>query len=281
MLPFQAPPAAAPSPSFMELVQEYVLSQGVNVIWALATLVIGWWVARLAGRLVRRLFARRHLDDTLVGFFANLAYITVLTLVVISALERLGIRTTSFVAVLGAAGLAIGFALQGSLSNFAAGVLLIFFRPFRAGDQVDVAGTNAVVVEVQIFSTVLRTPDNKLVIVPNSTITGTTIVNYSAHPTRRVDLVFGIGYGDDLRRAKEVLLQAAADDPRVLKEPPPIVAVAALAESSVNLVCRAWVRTPDYLDVSGDLLERVKIEFDAHGISIPFPQRDVHLHQVA
>lgn len=281
MLPFQAPPAAAPSPSFMELVQEYVLSQGVNVIWALATLVIGWWVARLAGRLVRRLFARRHLDDTLVGFFANLAYITVLTLVVISALERLGIRTTSFVAVLGAAGLAIGFALQGSLSNFAAGVLLIFFRPFRAGDQVDVAGTNAVVVEVQIFSTVLRTPDNKLVIVPNSTITGATIVNYSAHPTRRVDLVFGIGYGDDLRRAKEVLLQAAADDPRVLKEPPPIVAVAALAESSVNLVCRAWVRTPDYLDVSGDLLERVKIEFDAHGISIPFPQRDVHLHQVA
>ncbi len=281
MLPFQDSPAAVPSPTFMERVQEYVLSQGVNVIWGLATLVVGWWVARLAGRLVRRLFARRHLDDTLVGFFSNLAYITVLTLVVISALERLGIRTTSFVAVLGAAGLAIGFALQGSLSNFAAGVMLIFFRPFRAGDQVDVAGTNAVVVELQIFSTVLRTLDNKVVIVPNSAITGGTIVNYSAHPTRRIDLVFGIGYGDDLRHAKQVLLQVATADPRILKEPAPAVSVAALAESSVNLACRAWVKTPDYLDVSGDLLERVKLEFDAQGITIPFPQRDVHLHQVA
>jgi small conductance mechanosensitive channel len=204
-----------------------------------------------------------------------------LTMVIIAALGRLGVNTSSFVAVIAAAGLAIGFALQGSLANFAAGVMLIFFRPFKVGDYVEAGGVSGTVEEVQIFMTALKTPDNKAVVVPNSSITGGNIVNYSAKPIRRVDLVMGIGYGDDIKRAKQVLEQVVSEDDRVLDDPAPTIAVLELADSSVNFAVRPWVRTPDYWSVYFDLTERIKLEFDARGISIPFPQRDVHLHEVA
>ena len=254
---------------------------GPNVIAAALILVIGWWGAKLARRLLRGTLTRAKTDATLVAFLGNLVYMLALTLVVIAALGRLGVNTSSFVAVIAAAGLAIGFALQGSLANFAAGVMLIFFRPFKVGDYVEAGGVSGTVEEIQIFATALKTPDNKAVVVPNSSITSGNIVNYSAKPTRRVDLVMGIGYGDDIKRAKEVLEKIVAEDDRVLKDPAPTIAVLELADSSVNFAVRPWVRTPDYWSVYFDLTERIKLEFDKRGISIPFPQRDVHLHEVA
>lgn len=254
---------------------------GPNVIAAALILVIGWWGAKLARRLLRGALTRANTDATLVAFLGNLVYMLALTLIAIAALGRLGVNTSSFVAVIAAAGLAIGFALQGSLANFAAGVMLIFFRPFKVGDYVEAGGVSGTVEEIQIFATALKTPDNKAVVVPNSSITGGNIVNYSAKPTRRVDLVMGIGYGDDIKRAKEVLEKIVAEDDRVLKDPAPTIAVLELADSSVNFAVRPWVRTPDYWGVYFDLTERIKLEFDKRGITIPFPQRDVHLHEVA
>jgi small conductance mechanosensitive channel len=203
-----------------------------------------------------------------------------MTFVIVAAIGTLGVQTTSFVAVLGAAGLAVGFALQGSLSNFAAGVMLIVFRPFKAGDYVEAGGTAGSVQEVSIFTTVMKTPDNKKVIIPNSQITGGSITNYSAMETRRVDMVFGIGYGDNIKQAKDTLEQILAADERILKDPAPTIAVSELADSSVNFVVRPWVKTADYWAVYFDLTEKVKLTFDEKGISIPFPQQDVHMHQV-
>ena len=194
-------------------------------------------------------------------------------------MNQLGIQTTSFVALLGAAGLAIGLALQGSLSNFAAGFLMILFRPFKVGDYIEAAGTAGTVEEIQIFTTALRTPDNKLVIVPNAKLTADNIVNWSAKGTRRVDMVFGIGYGDDIDRARSVIREIIEADPRVLKDPAPLVALWQLGESSVDFVARPWVKSADYWSVWFDTTEKVKKAFDAEGISIPFPQRDVHVYQ--
>jgi small conductance mechanosensitive channel len=202
-----------------------------------------------------------------------------MALVVISALGQIGVNTTSFAAIIGAAGLAIGFALQGSLSNFAAGVMLIIFRPFKAGDFVEAGGVAGVVEDVQVFATVIRTGDNKEITVPNSSITNGSITNYSAKPTRRVDMVFGIGYGDDIKQAKQILHDLVAADPRILADPPVTIAVSELADSSVNFVCRPWVNSGDYWPVLFDITENVKLEFDKNGISIPFPQTDVHVHQ--
>ena len=224
---------------------------------------------------------KANVEATLIGFATNLTFTLLMTLVVISAVQKLGVPTTSFVAVVGAAGLAIGFALQGSLANFAAGVMVIIFRPFKAGDFVEAGGVSGTVEEVQIFATVLKTPDNKRVILPNSAITCGTITNYSTNDTRRVDLVFGIGYGDDIKKAKTVLEDILAQDARVLKDPAPTVAVSELADSSVNIVVRPWVKTPDYWSVHCDVTEAVKQRFDEERLSIPFPQRDIHLHQVA
>jgi small conductance mechanosensitive channel len=221
------------------------------------------------------------MDETLAKFLVALTRITLLTLVIIAAITALGVEPVSFVAVLGAAGLAVGMALQGSLSNFAAGVMLIIFRPFNVGDYVEAGGSAGVVQEIRIFSTILNTPDNKKVILPNSTVTGGNIVNYSANDTRRVDMVFGIGYDDDIKAAKEILEQIVAADNRVLKDPAPKIAVSELADSSVNFVVRPWVKTEDYWNVYFDITEKVKLTFDEKGISIPFPQTDVHLHQVA
>lgn len=256
-----------------------VRDHGPSFVAALLILVIGRFVAKVLTGALRRVLQRRGVDATLTTFTCSLLYMALLVLVVLSALERIGVKTTSFAAVVAAAGLAIGLALQGSLANFASGVMLIAFRPFHAGDFVEAGGVVGVVLEVGVFATVLRTGDNKRIVVPNSSITDGTITNYSAHDTRRVDLVFGIGYDDDLREAKRILEAIVASEERILKEPEPVIAVGQLADSSVNLLCRPWVKTEDYWEVTWHLLETVKLEFDARGISIPFPQTDVHLHR--
>jgi len=260
---------------------EYAKEHGPSILIALATFVIGMWVAKLVRKGVRRVLSARNVDATLTGFLSSITYLALMTMVVIAALQKLGVQTTSFIAVLGAATLAIGFALQGSLSNFAAGVLIIFFRPFRAGDYVEVAGVAGVVLDVQVFATSLKTPDNKKIVVPNGSVMGGNITNYSAHDTRRVDMVFGCSYGDDILQAKQVLEKILKSDERVLADPAPVVAVSELGDSSINFVVRPWVKTADYWNVYWDTHEKVKLEFDAAGVSIPFPQRDVHMHQVA
>ncbi len=262
-------------------ISSFLETYGPAVLKALATLIIGWIVAKIITGVVRRLMIKSKVDPTLSGFAGKLTYMVLMTLVAISAIQTLGVATTSFVAVIGAAGLAIGFALQGSLANFAAGTMLILFRPFKVGDYVEAGGVSGIVEELEVFVTTLRTPDNKKVIVPNAIISGGTITNYSANPTRRIDLVFGIGYDDDLKKAKKILEEILAKDDRILKDPAVTIAVGELADSSVNFVVRPWVKTADYWDVHFDLTEAVKLEFDAQGISIPFPQQDVHMHQVA
>ncbi len=266
--------------NWMEIVQTYATEYGLNIIAAVAILIIGRIVVGMLTGVVKRLMKKANVEDTLTRFVASLTRIALMVFVFIAALDQLGVETASFIAIIGAAGLAVGFALQGSLSNFASGVMLIMFRPFKAGDFVEAGGTAGVVDAIRIFNTILKTPDNKTVIVPNSGITGGNIVNYSAQETRRVDMVFGIGYGDDIKKAKEILHKILDDDPRILKDPAPVVVVGELADSSVNFNVRPWVKTADYWGVYGDVHERVKLTFDEQNISIPFPQQDVHMHQV-
>jgi len=262
-----------------QTVYDLAAAYGIKIIGAVAIIVIGRIAVSILAGIVRRLMKRSEVDDTLTKFVVSLTRIALMTFVFIAALGTLGVQTASFVAVIGAAGLAIGFALQGSLSNFAAGVMLIIFRPFRVGDYIEAGGTAGVVEAVKIFVTEFKTPDNKKVFVPNSQITGGNITNYSAMDTRRVDMVFGIGYGDDIRKAKEILERILNEDERVLKDPPITVAVLELGDSSVNFAVRPWVKTADYWAVYFDVHEKVKLSFDREGISIPFPQRDVHLFQ--
>jgi small conductance mechanosensitive channel len=242
-------------------------------------LIIGRIFVGILTGVVRRVLSRHRADDTLAKFLVSLTKIALMTFVVIAAIRALGVETTSLIAVIGAAGLAIGFALQGSLANFASGVMLIVFRPFKAGDYVEAGGTSGIVEAIQIFNTILNTPDNRKVIVPNSKVTGDNIVNYSAMDKRRIDLVFGIGYDDDIRKAKETLESILRKDERILKDPAPTVAVLELGDSSINFAVRPWVKTQDYWNVYFALNEKVKLTFDSEGISIPFPQRDVHLIQ--
>jgi len=263
-----------------DLVQTYVIHNGPNVLWAVVTLVVGWWVVKIITGVARRVLEKR-LDTALAGFLSSLLHALLLTLVVLSALDRVGVPTTSFIAVIGAAGLAVGFALQGSLSNFAAGVMLVFFRPFKAGDLVEVAGTLGVVEEIQIFATMLVSLDNKKIVVPNNSITSNNIINYSGKATRRVDMVFGISYGDDIKKAKEIMREVLEKNPHVLKDPAYNVAVSELGDSSVNFVVRPWCKTEDYWACFFSVTEEVKLALEAGGITIPFPQRDVHMHQVA
>jgi small conductance mechanosensitive channel len=258
---------------------EWGAMYGPKVIGALAIFIIGRIVIGFLVGIVKRLLTKSKTDETLVKFLTSLTRTALLAILFIVVLNQLGVQTTSFVAIIGAAGLAIGFALQGSLANFAAGVMLIIFKPFKAGDFVEAGGSTGIVEEVGIFSSIMRTVDNKKIIIPNGGITGGNIVNYSANETRRVDLVFGIGYGDDLKKAKQILVQILEADDRILPDPAPVVAVSELADSSVNFVVRPWVKSEDYWGVCWDLTEKVKLTFDAEGISIPFPQRDVHMHQ--
>lgn len=260
-------------------IQEWLALYGIKAIAAIIILIVGRWIAKAIRRLIERVMKKNDVDETIIAFVGNLAYITLLVFVIIAAINQVGIQTTSFIAVIGAAGLAIGFALQGSLSNFAAGFLLILFRPFKVGDYIEGAGVAGVVEEIQVFVTQLRTPDNKTVIIPNAKLTGDNIINYSAKDTRRVDMVVGVGYDDDLSKVKEVLEDILSNDERVLKDPAPTIAVAELADSSVNFAVRPWVKTADYWDVFFQTTETVKRRFDAEGIGIPFPQRDVHLYE--
>jgi small conductance mechanosensitive channel len=259
-------------------VYELLALYGIRVIAALAILVIGRWIAAGIRRFIQALMTRSKVDHTLVAFVGNLTYFAVLAFVVLAALNQLGIQTASFIAVIGAAGLAVGLALQGSLANFAAGVLLILFRPFKVGDVIEGAGVTGVVEEISIFTTQLKTADNKTVIVPNAKISGDNIVNWTAKGTRRVDMMFGIGYGDDIDRARAIISGVLDEDSRVLKDPPYLVAVSELGDSSVNLAVRPWARCEDYWGVYFDTVEKVKKRFDKEGVSIPFPQRDIHVY---
>ena len=258
---------------------ELLMTYGIKIVYAVIIFIVGRWVAKLLGKLTRRMMEKQKVDETLRAFVGNLIYYALLTFVILAAISQLGIQTTSFIAVIGAAGLAIGLALQGSLANFAAGFLLILFRPFKVGDFIEGAGVAGTVENLQIFTTELKTPDNKKIIIPNSSLTGGNIVNWSATGTRRVDMVFGIGYGDDIDKAKHVISEILSADQRILKNPAPLVALSELADSSVNFVARPWVKSGDYWGVLFDTTEAVKKRFDAEGISIPFPQQDVHIYQ--
>ena len=254
---------------------------GLKLVAALAVFVIGRWVAKKLAGLIEKGMTKAGTDQTLVGFVRNMAYIALLTFVIIAAVAQLGVQTTSFIAVIGAAGFAVGLALQGSLANFAAGVLVMIFRPFKAGDFVEAGGIAGIVESIQIFTTTLRTPDNKTIIVPNGQITSGEIVNYSTKDTRRVDMVFGVGYDDDLDKVKRVITEVIDADERILKDPPVTIGILELADSSVNFAVRPWVKSADYWGVHFDTHETIKKRFDQEGISIPYPQQDVHLHQVS
>ena len=252
-------------------------SYSIKIVGALLIFIIGKWLARRIANLFAKLMKKNNVDQAVVGFLTNLSYYALLVVVIIAALGKLGVNTTSFLAIVGAAGLAIGLALKDSLSNFAAGVMLVMFRPFTVGDVVSTAGITAKVEKITIFNTLFCTADNQLVIVPNNKIISDTITNINAKDTRRIDLVVGISYSDDMTRTKEILEGLAGDDDRVLDDPAVTIAVSELADSSVNLVFRPWVKTEDYWAVRFDLTEKIKTSLDEAGISIPFPQQDVHL----
>jgi len=257
--------------------QELAVTYGPKVVAALIVFIVGRFIVKLLCRLLKKVMDKRKMDETISGFLTSLLGAIGLTLVILSAVQTLGVETTSFVAILGAATLAIGFALQGSLGNFAAGVMLLIFRPFKQGDFVEVAGTSGTVESQAVFATTLKTPDNKRVIVPNSAITDGNITNYSAMPTRRVDMVMGISY-DDIKSAKDVIQRVVSADDRVLADPPATIAVAELADSSVNIVVRPWCNSGDYWGLKFDLTEKLKVELENAGCCIPYPQRDVHVH---
>ncbi len=265
------------------LAQAQILSIefGLKIVTALAIFIIGKWVARKLGSAVTKLLEKGSGDPMLVRFVGNIVYFALLTFVILAAIAQMGVQTTSFVAALGAAGFAVGLALQGSLGNFAAGILLLVFRPFRVGHFIEGAGTAGTVEEVHIFNTRLRTPDNKSIVIPNSQLTSGTITNFTAKSERRVDLTFGVSYSDDIDKVKAVIREVMAEDDRILPEPEPVVGLMTLGESSVDFVVRPWVKSENYWPVLFDLNERMKKRFDAEGISIPFPQRDVHIIEKA
>lgn len=257
-----------------------ITSWGLSVIGALAILAVGWALSKWAEKMTRSALSRTsRIDVTLTGFLSSLAKYLVLVFTVIAVLNQFGVQTASLIAVLGAAGLAVGLAMQGTLSNIAAGVMLLIFRPFKVGDYVEVSGQSGTVDSVNLFVTELATPDNVQIIVPNSNIWGQSVVNYSYHSTRRLDLVVGVGYGDDIDLAIRVVKEVLAAEERALKDPEPMVIVGNLGASSVDLTIRVWVNADDYWPLKFDLTKRLKQTFDAKGIGIPFPQMDVHLHQ--
>ena len=268
-------------PEMIKNLQPIVIAYAGKGFAALLIFLIGKWIARWITNIFIRLMKSRDVDVTLIKFLEGIIYYALLASVIIAAAGQLGIKTTSFLAVLGAASLAIGLALKDSLSNFSSGVMLILFRPFRVGDFVSVGGESGTVEVISVFSTILNTGDNQKKIIPNGTISNATITNITANPTRRVDLVVGIGYDDDIRKAKETLEAILAADDRIHKEPAPLVAVSTLGASSVDLVVRPWVNTEDYWKVYFSLNETIKLTFDEKGISFPFPQQDVHLIQAA
>jgi small conductance mechanosensitive channel len=260
----------------LDKIVEFTTIYGLRVLGAIAVLIIGRLIAGLVRKGVRRGLSKRGTDEGLVQFLSSIAYALVMVAVIISALGNFGVEAASFVAILGAAGFAIGFALQGSLSNFAAGVMILLFRPYKVGDFINAAGVSGTVKVIDLFSTTVATPDNVKILVPNGKLFGDTISNYSVYDTRRVDLLFGIGYGSSIDKAFEVIKGVIAADERILKEPESMMVVGELADSSVNLIVRVWVNRADYWNVKFDMTHKVKSHFDAEGIEIPFPQRVVH-----
>lgn len=255
---------------------EWIRVAGGNVLLAIIILIVGRMVAGIVRRSIRSVMTKRGTEPSLIGFVAGLAYTSVIVFAFIAILARFGIQTASFVAVLGAVGFAVGFALQGSLSNFASGVMILAFRPFKVGDYIEAAGVSGSVHEIQLFNTILNTPDNVRIIVPNAKAFGDVIKNYSANDLRRVDLLIGIGYGSSIERAMQTVLSLIKADARILGDPEAMTAVSELADSSVNLVIRAWVKAEDYWDVKFDLTRQIKESFDRDKIEIPFPQQVVH-----
>ncbi len=250
----------------------------IKLVIALLIYIIGKWIAKRITNFACKAMTSREADPTLINFLSNVVYAILLVAVILASLDTLGLPVTSLVAVVGAAGLAIGLALKDSLGNFAAGVMLVMFRPFSKGDVVEVAGVTGKVNEVRIFSTILTTADNKQIIIPNGQVAADTITNYTANDQRRVDMVFGVGYDDDLKKAREVLTRICSEHPKVLDDPETSIFVANLGDSSVDFAVRPWAKTEDYWTVWGDLLETGKVELEAAGLNIPYPQTDVHLH---
>ncbi len=248
---------------------------------AIATLIIGLWIIKAVCGGLNRAFTRSQMEATLQKFLESLISIGLKALLFISVASMVGIETTSFIAILGAAGLAVGLALQGSLGNFAGGVLILLFRPYKVGDFIEACGQSGVVREIAIFNTIMTTGDNKTIILPNGAVSNGAITNYSTQETRRVDIVFGVGYDDDLKKAKDILTGLIEADARILKDPAPMVVVSALGDSAVDITTRSWVASADYWGVYFDLMENAKLALDEAGISIPYPQTDVHLHKVA
>lgn len=258
---------------------DYILPWGTQIIMALLIFVIGKMVVGLVGNAMNKVMQKAKLDPILISFLTGILRNVLLLLVIVFALSQLGLDTTSLVALLGAAGLAVGLALKDSLSHFAAGVMLILFRPFKVGDFVEVDGVMGSVEQITILSTRLKSGDNKVITVPNANVFGNTMTNFSEQPTRRIDFVFGIGYGSDLLKAKSILEEMVANHDLILKDPAPRVAVHELADSSVNFICRPWVNSADYWPVYWDMMEKVKLRFDEEGIEIPFPQVSVHMEK--
>ncbi len=265
--------------TLINYLEDAIQLYALDIVIALLIIILGRWVVKGIRSVFGKVLKKRGVDETLSRFMSNIVYALLMAVVFIAAIGQLGVDTTSLVAIIGAAGLAVGLALQGSLSNFASGVMIIIFKPFVAGHYVEAGGVAGTVEEVSVFTTTLRTPDNKIIILPNGQVTGGSITNYSVEQKRRIDFVFGIGYGDDIKKAKEIMTEVISSDERVLKDPAPTIGVLELADSSVNFAVRPWVKTADYWSVYWDIMERMKLRFDEEGISIPFPQTDVHLFQ--
>ncbi len=258
---------------------DFIYSYGPKVIGAIVVLIIGLWVISLITKTFGRVTRKKEMDPSLQGFLRSIISILLKTLLFISVMGMVGIEATSFIAIIGAAGLAVGLALQGTLQNFAGGVMILLFKPYKVGDFVEGAGHMGVVKEIKIFTTILNTPDNKLIIIPNAQLSNSSLTNYSAMETRRVDFTFGIAYGDDFDKAREVLTALINADDRILKDPEPFIALSALADSSVNIVVRVWTAGADYWGVFFDMNEKVYKTFGQHGLNFPFPQLDVHLEK--
>lgn len=262
----------------MEELNDLAITYGGRLLTALLTLLIGLWVIKLIVKALSKMMDKRQVDPSLKPFLISLSGTLLKVMLVITTLGMLGIEMTSFIAILGAAGLAVGMAMSGTLQNFAGGVMILIFKPFKAGDFIEAQGFSGVVKEIQIFNTILKTGDNKTVIIPNGGLSTGSMVNYSTEPTRRVDMTFGIGYGDDTSKGRAVLQSLVDSDKRILKDPAPFIAVSDLADSSVNFVVRSWVNSADYWGVYFDMNDKVYNEFNKQGLNIPYPQMDVHLH---
>jgi small conductance mechanosensitive channel len=265
---------------YVDMAVEMSMNYGPKLVLAIVTLIIGLWIIKAVVNGLRKALERGAMEDTLKNFLMSLVGIGLKALLLISVASMVGIETTSFIAILGAAGLAVGLALQGSLANFAGGVLILLFKPFKVGDFIDGAGHMGSVKQIEIFNTIMTTGDNKTIIIPNGILSNNPITNFSTQDTRRVDIVFGIGYDDDLKLAKQVLTDLIEADERILKDPAPMIVVSGLGDSAVDITTRSWVQAADYWGVFFDLTEKAKLALDENNINIPYPQTDVHLHKV-